>query len=425
MDNYRGSEWHIWDLHVHSPESGFGTGSDFTVFIENLKNSVADAIGINDYSSIEGYKKIIELGGVEGKALFPVIELRMHNKINHKSGTATEGGVNINFHIIFDNSLTIKQLETEVNSLLCFSERGTETKLGHVEKENLSKLSFDFFKTIETLNSSPIMKNRFLVWVPYDEYGGIDNIDPINDSYFKLGIINKTDILGSANKKQIEFFLSEKCLNDVGKNIPCIKGSDSHNIDYPFGKLRDNKSNPTEKYCWIKSDLTFNGLKQIIYEPSERVKIQETNPDFDFDKPVFDSILINEKTKVLNIDNSNLQFEESLIPLNRNLVSIIGGRGQGKSMLINFIANAFDKELNEKLKSKLNLSENFIIDWKQTNNAKCKTFKLDERHNLPFIFIYQSKIKEIADDHIKLKEEVLEILRGAGYFTPQELYDEI
>jgi chromosome segregation ATPase len=94
-------------------------------------------------------------------------------------------------------------------------------------------------------------------------------------------------------------------------------------------------------------------------------------------------------------------------------------------MLINFIANAFDKELNEKLKSKLNLSENFIIDWKQTNNAKCKTFKLDERHNLPFIFIYQSKIKEIADDHIKLKEEVLEILRGAGYFTPQELYDEI
>ena len=60
MDNYRGSEWHIWDLHVHSPASGFGNESDFPTFIDNLKKSQADAIGINDYSSIEGYKKILE-----------------------------------------------------------------------------------------------------------------------------------------------------------------------------------------------------------------------------------------------------------------------------------------------------------------------------------------------------------------------------
>ena len=425
MSNYRGSEWHIWDLHVHSPESGFGTESDFPTFIENLKNSIADVIGINDYSSIEGYKKIVELGGVEGKVIFPVIELRMINKINHKSGTAIEGGVNINFHIIFDNSLTIKQLETEINSLSCYAEGGAKTKLGHIEKTNLSKLSFEFFETIETLNASPILKNRFLVWVPYDEYGGIDNIDPINDSYFKLGIINKANILGSANKKQIEFFLSDRCLTDVGKNIPCIKGSDAHSIDYPFGKLRDKDSNPIEKYCWIKADLTFNGLKQIIYEPSERVKIQGTNPDFDFDKPVFDSIIISNNTKVLNIEESNLEFDSGRIPLNRNLVSIIGGRGQGKSMLINFIANAFDKELNEKLKSKLNLNENVIISWKQTNTSEIKSFSLDKKYDLPFIFIYQSKIKEIADDPIKLKKEVLEILKGAGYAKPQNKYDEV
>jgi len=42
MINHRGSEWHIWDLHVHSPVSGFGTESDFPTFIENLKNSIAD-----------------------------------------------------------------------------------------------------------------------------------------------------------------------------------------------------------------------------------------------------------------------------------------------------------------------------------------------------------------------------------------------
>lgn len=67
----RGSEWNIWDLHVHTPASGFGTDADYPTLIENLKNSEANVIGINDYCSIKGYQKIIELGGVEGKVLFP------------------------------------------------------------------------------------------------------------------------------------------------------------------------------------------------------------------------------------------------------------------------------------------------------------------------------------------------------------------
>ena len=32
-------------------------------------------------------------------------------------------------------------------------------------------------------------------------------------------------------------------------------------------KNKNDKSEPIEKYCWIKANLTFNGLKQIVYEP--------------------------------------------------------------------------------------------------------------------------------------------------------------
>ena len=425
MDFKRGSEWRIWDLHVHSPASGFGTESDYPNFISNLKSSIADVIGINDYSTIEGYSKIIELGGVEGKVLFPVVEFRMNNKINHKSSTATDGGVSINFHIIFDNQLTIKQINTEINSLECFYEGGNITKLGHAESDKLNELSFDFFKTVKALEESDILKGRFLVWVPYDEYGGIDNIDPVNDSYFKLGIINKAHILGSGNKKQTDFFHSERCLREVGKNMPCVKGSDSHQLNYPFGKLKDKESNPIEKYCWIKADLTFGGLKQIVFEPIERVKIQKENPQYDFDKPVFESIKIVSNSKVIDSANSKLEFNPTEIPLNRNLVSIIGGRGQGKSMLINYVANAFNKEIDEKLQSKLLLSDDVIINWKQSNESTLKEFKLSKRTELPFTFIYQSKIKEIADDQEKLKEEIIEILKGAGYKKPIEQFDEL
>jgi len=46
---------------------------------------------------------------------------------------------------------------------------------------------------------------------------------------------------------------------------PCICGSDAHKYEELF-KRDDNK------FCWIKADPTFKGLKQIIYELDDRVK---------------------------------------------------------------------------------------------------------------------------------------------------------
>ena len=35
----KGSEWNIWDLHVHTPASGFASDSDYPTLIDNLKAS--------------------------------------------------------------------------------------------------------------------------------------------------------------------------------------------------------------------------------------------------------------------------------------------------------------------------------------------------------------------------------------------------
>jgi hypothetical protein len=397
----KGSEWRIWDLHIHTPASGFGQETDYPTLIQNLNNSCADVIGINDYTTIEGYEKILELGGLN-KPFFPVVEFRMNNKLNHKNSIATDGGVSINFHIIFDNQLTTKQILTEINSLECVYEGGETTKLGHVEKINLNNVSFDFFSTIETLNK--FLNGRFLVWLPYDEYGGIDNIDPINDSYFKLGLINKSQILGSGNQKQIHYFHSKQCFESVGKVIPCIKGSDSHEINYPFGKLRDKDSNPIERFCWIKADPTFEGLKQIIYEPQERVKIQNENPAFDFDKPFFSSINFIEDEQIF-IDDNDLIFDKTsnIIELNPNLVTIIGGRGEGKSMLTEYISSSFyDKEKTKD--GEFSKKGNLIVEYCKTiRNADEKlSFTINnEKHSVDFIYISQGDLKNQVEDREK------------------------
>ena len=332
----RGSEWRIWDLHVHSPASGFGTESDYPQFIKNLKDSEAEVIGINDYASVDGYTKVMEMGGVDGKVIFPVTELRMDNKINHKRSTATKGGESINFHLIFDNELKPQQIKDALGSLSCYDENGDDTILSHIsDKKHLEKVSFSFKHVISKLNTLSSIKGRFLVWVPYDEYGGIDNIDPDHDSFFKMAILKKTNILGSANQKQIDFFLSDKCKNVVGKTIPCIKGSDSHKIDYPFGRLKNEKSEPIAKYCWIKAEPTFEGLRQICLEPEQRVKIQRDKPDFKEGKVVIDFV---------KFTSSHNTFAEHPIYLSPNLNVIIGGKSSGKSILLYSIARTLSAD---------------------------------------------------------------------------------
>lgn len=413
----KGSEWNIWDLHVHTPASGFASESDYPTLIDNLRGSQADVIGINDYCSIQGYKKIMSLGGVEGKILFPVVELRMNNKINHKNSSATEGGVSINFHIIFDNQTDLNSIEVELNSLECKFDGGNESKLGHVVNiEDLNKVSFDYFDTIKKLNLS-ILKNKFLVWVPYDEYGGIDAIDPINDGFFKLGIINIAHILGSGNKKQISYFLSDRCVADVGKNIACIKGSDSHQLNYPFGKLRDKDSNPTDRYCWIKGEKSFKALQHLIVEPVDRVVIHDKNP---IDNRVstnrtkyIDSIKINQ---VAGYDESShgVWFKNIEIPLNPELVAIIGNKGNGKSALADILglcgnysgSNDDFSFLNKKKFGENNgrISQNFEAKLKWVSGAesvKNLNGKTDNSYTEKVKYLPQGYFESITNESVE------------------------
>lgn len=421
----KGSEWNIWDLHVHTPASGFATDDDYPVLIENLKNSQAHVIGINDYCSIKGYKNITNLGGVEGKIIFPVVELRTNNKINHKNSTAIDGGVNINFHLIFDNNVPIETIEIEINSFECMFDGGRKSKLGHItDVDDLKKVSFDYFETISKLNSS-ILKGKFLVWVPYDEYGGIDAIDPKNDGFFKLGIINEAHLLGSGNQKQISYFLSERCVSDVGKNIACIKGSDSHQLNYPFGKLRDKDSNPTERYCWIKGEKSFKAIQHLIVEPIDRVVIQERSP-------IEDRVNANRTKYIKSINVGQIEgydantygewFSNIEIPLNPELVAIIGNKGNGKSALADIIGLCGNYEgshddfsfLNKKRFGEKNgqLARNFeaTINWMSgSSDPKNLNDRIDNSLNAKVKYLPQGYFERLTNNHESIEDFNAEI----------------
>ncbi len=398
--NSRGSEWRKWDLHVHTPASNNFIGS-WEQFYTSLKNANCDVIGINDYFSVAGYKQIAQAiqnnqCNIQDKVLLPIVEMRMIEALTHKNSDKL---LKFNFHIIFSNTIDVNDIEFFLRSL---KHNGTTIGTNYDDSAKLKEIKVNFYDTITSLNEDSKFRDNFLIWLPYDEYGGIDNINPIEDGWIKDGYIKKSHILGSANQKQIDFFLwkSEKFTEQqfiewFEHKKPCIKGSDSHNHQYPIGKLQDKNSQPIEKFCWIKADPTFEGLKQIVYEPEDRVRIQASNPLFDNEKPYFDSIVLCEDVKVYDDSKSTLHIKKATFNLNPNLVAIIGGRGTGKSTLINYLRHSFDKTKEREIKMLSN--QCFSTKYCKVINPSeedIDTFTALNSNSLDFVFIQQGGFKE-------------------------------
>lgn len=178
--------------------------------------------------------------------------------------------------------------------------------------------------------------------------------------------------------------------------MPIILCSDNHNIN----------EYSTKNKTWIKSDPTFDGLKQIIYEPEGRVRIQVDNPTFDIEKSPFTQIKIPQQTQVFSDDN-DVFFAPTELPLNSSLVSIIGGRGTGKSVLINYLAAAFCKNSQS---DKYNLETDIVISRRASINESAKEFKVSDNPNVPFMYIAQSQIKDLVQDKTKFSKNILETI---------------
>jgi hypothetical protein len=354
----RGSEWRKWDLHIHSSLSELNNqypknpdGSpDWDCFIKELeKIKDVSVIGITDYFFIDGYKKVSEFKN-QGKLknfdlILPNIELRLDTFV------VKEKSKDINFHVIFSNELKIDDIEKEFIEALDIQVSGSVSGLNGVRKlnrrticevgkfikehnqvfKNDSEEAAAFknltvsLKQVQELLRKDLFKGKFLFVLSGHEW---DDIDWKQAYLTKKNFLQAAHILETGSMDTVRWALGKKDLSkenfikEFGRLKPCIHGSDAHHLD-KICKPED------DKFCWIKADPTFEGLKQIIYEPEERVYIGKLPPKGKNDAKVIDRI---------EIRNSNTWFEDEPILLNDNLVSIIGEKGAGKTALADFIA---------------------------------------------------------------------------------------
>jgi ABC-type Mn2+/Zn2+ transport system ATPase subunit/uncharacterized membrane-anchored protein YhcB (DUF1043 family) len=475
QNNYpKGSEWCKWDLHVHTPysylnnEFGDPENSDTwdnyvkTLFNKAIEKKIA-VIGITDYFIIDGYKKIkheylenedklkslfdndeAKLQAIKNILILPNIEFRLDKFV---------GKHRINFHVIFSNDVSIDDIEDNFLNKIEFVYEGapqTKDEKRSLNKRNLislgQKLKQEHSKfasksdievgmmnavvndeaIVETLSDKKsIFEGKYLLFIPADE--DLSNISwDGQDHQTRKVLIQKCDGLISSNKNTIKWALGYKhqgenrteqinnFVNEFKSLKPCIWGSDAHSFDRLFEPDQN-------RYTWIKADPTFEGLKQIIYEPEERVRIQEDNPQDDYLKHYFSKVIIKE-TNIFN--GSEVKFKQNEIELNPNLVAIIGGRGTGKSLLLDAIAKTLKKiDGNERAASISIKKGDFSVTYTKSDNTN-EEYKIQEENIVDYLHIHQGYVKAIVDpkNSGKLDKEIKELLNLNE--KPEIPYDE-
>lgn len=423
----RGSEWRKWDLHIHTPASFFWTGGkqlkdmatnekeeSMKSFIKAVNDSDVATFCIMDYWTFDWCIDLIKHNKQYPeelkKSVLSGMELRVECPVDYR----------LNIHVILSSTLTEQQLndfksELKIrigghnknlsnDALIEFAKTLGEDKARVHGYDNPTTLTNDKLlelgsKTAEVTKDSlkkafeHIPENSGYVVLPYDTSGGLSELDwsrhPQDDNYF----MQTASIFEARDQKNIDLFQGKETEDnkDFFKNFyktigskpkPCVSGSDAH-------KYSDYGQYPSDKITWIKADPTFEGLKQILHEPTDRVRIQANKPEEKSGYHVIKSIEINDV------------ICKQTILLNPNLNAVIGGRSTGKSTLLQLIAYRVNPNIADIKEFITNIPQDSIkITWQDN----------EENKNRDIEFFPQSHMYEIARKKEKKNKLIQEIV---------------
>lgn len=348
MDFERGSEWRRWDLHLHTASSYDYKGEDNdALLIEKLKENNIAAVAITDHFVIDK-ERIKNLRSLSPEIVFfPGVELR-----------TDKGDTNVHVILIFSDIINIDELVEDFNVFKRSAQNHDDNEKIYWDYRKIIKFAeaHDALISIHAGRKSNGVDDRISNSLPHNQAVKEEYASTV--SIFEMGQLRDLDDY----RKHV--------FSDIGVK-PMIICSDNHDA---------RNYNPTNK-LWIKADVTFNGLKQIIYEPEERVRISDSIPDYKPNYYTIDSVVFKDDS-----------FQTEPIKFSKNLTCVIGGKSTGKSILLHNLAKAIDKE---QVEQKENISKTSTKDVDEIAVFWADGKNDDERK---IIYIPQTYLNRLSDE---------------------------
>jgi len=405
LNDPRGSVWRKWDLHIHTSASfHWNGGKRFNVMtaaekaatlaelVEKLGQSDIAAFGIMDYWTFDGYWALRDHLASNGqgfhKTVFPGMELRIEAPVDFK----------LNIQLILSDSLSKQQLQDfkgalrigvidrplSDEGLVAFARELDSSKAAvhgfsaqdlTVEEQLLKLGSMTAKVTRESLEEAigRVPEGTCLIIMPYDTSDGLQDLDwtkhPYDDCYFMQSAhifetrdAANVDLFLNRVTDQNKHFIANFLKTMGGKPKPAISGSDAH-------KISDYGEFPSNRITWIKADPTFEGLLQVVKEPRDRSFIGELPPKLVLvqqNKTKYFATVRIERKPDAKLDE---RWFDNTIPINSDLVAIIGNKGKGKSALTDTIGLLGNTKQHGEFTF---LSER---NFRQPKNNKAKNFR--------------------------------------------------
>lgn len=307
----KGSEWNRWDLHLHTKSSYDykykGDDAD-DLLCQQLRSNGIKAVAITDHWIIDK-DRIENLRSLAPDIVFfPGVELR-----------TDKGANNLHVILIFSETANLDELSGDFDAIM-------------LRQDAKSPGSNDtIYWTFEDILKFANSHNALVSIHAGRKANGIDkeitNGVPVNEA-IKEDIAKHVDFFEVGQNKDVADY--EKHVFKVIERKPLIICSDSHSP----------KEYTPKEALWIKADCTFEGLKQCLYQPLERVYLGDTPPILDrLQKNLqnnISSISVQRIEKPSNTDSDWFDFE---IPINPGMVAIIGSKGSGKSAFSDIVGH--------------------------------------------------------------------------------------
>lgn len=385
-DRSRGSEWRQWDLHIHTPASYEWRGQPFAQGQDSAKddelvdgmvqamNAAEPAVfALMDYWTFGGWFALQRRQNAPTapkltKTVFPGIEVRLSAPMRER----------LNAHVLFSDKIEEQHLHDFKAGLQVaiierpLSDSALIALARHVGADKLAKHGFkksevdgDDSKALRAGSMiaeitpesykaaiAKVPHGHAIGFMPYDTSDGLAEIKWHEHYAYFLSLFRSSPIFESRNQELRAAFVGEKTTGNAKffdnfqaglEHVPrlVVSGSDAHQF---VGAKGSNDSRgygdfPSGKATWIKADPTWEGLKQATMEPAKRSFIGEKPPKLNAiatSKTYFiDSVQVR---KGGDVEGVGSWLDGIDVPLNPDLVAIIGNKGSGKSALADVIA---------------------------------------------------------------------------------------
>lgn len=324
-------KWRKVDLHIHTKAS-YDCDLSPEALVDEVIRCGINLFSVTDHNCIDNVdelRQIVDTKKKEGIEIefLPGIEIR-----------TDKGGHAIHVLVIFPEYVTEEVLRDKFLPSLTLTRtdiinKGRENNPTLTDskayKEGLKKKYANFETVVKVAKE---LEGIVVAAHPKGQNGIEEELDYTNtQNELICDLVKSMNVMEVRRHRAQEdkhFYLNKN--NNFIRTMASIKNSDAHFI----GNNPTDKDDPRiigKHYTWIKMDtINFIGLIQILFEPELRICITENKPS-----------ISHPYIKEMKVSGG--YYKELPFIFSAELNTIIGGRGSGKSIVIDLIRFVFGK----------------------------------------------------------------------------------